>query len=110
MSATYVVFKQGSKQYRAQEGDVIDIDLIEAENGSKIAFTDVLFVGHEKDPLVGQPSVAGYHVECEVLGRSTGPKITSIKYKPSHTQVRKFGHRQPYTRVKVVGILKGKKG
>lgn len=107
--ATYVIFKQGSKQYRAKEGDLIDIDFVEAESGSKIEFTEILFVSDEKNPLVGLPSVNDYRVECEVIGRSSGPKITSIKYKPSHNQVKKFGHRQPYTRVKIVGISKTEK-
>ena len=71
-------------------------------------FDEILFVGDDKEPLVGLPAVKGYQVKCKVLGNVGGPKIQSIKYKPSHTQVRKFGHRQPYTRVEVVGISKGK--
>lgn len=105
---SYVIFKRGSKQYRVSEGDVIDVDLMDAEKGSQIKFDEILFVGDEKEPLVGLPAVKGYHVSCEVIGESKGPKITSIKYKPNHTQCRKFGHRQKYTRVKVVGISKSK--
>lgn len=102
----YVIFKKGSKQYRAKVGDVIDVDLLDAENGAEVQFEDVLFVGDEKAPIVGTPTVNGYRVNCEVLGVVAGPKITSVKYQPNHTQVRKFGHRQKYTRVKVVGIAK----
>jgi large subunit ribosomal protein L21 len=105
---SYVIFKRGSKQYRVTEGDVIDVDLFDAEKGSQVNFDEVLFVGHEDEPLVGLPAVKGYHVACEVVGESKGPKITSIKYKPNHTQCRKFGHRQRYTRVKVFGISKAK--
>lgn len=105
----YVIFKKGSRQYRVKEGDVIDVDLLDAEAGTQIEFNEVLFVGDEKSPLVGLPAVKGYLVKCEVVGEIAGPKITSIKYKPSHNQVRKFGHRQKYTRVKVVGISKSKK-
>lgn len=109
MYKPYAVFKRGSKQYRVKEGDVIDVDLMDAEKGSQIHFDEVLFVGDEESPLVGEPAIKGYSVKCEVLGDSKGPKITSIKYKPSHTQVRKFGHRQHYTRVKVLGITKERK-
>jgi large subunit ribosomal protein L21 len=109
MSTTkYVIFKRGSRQYRVQEGDVIDIDLIEAEKGAQVTFEEILFVGDEKNLHVGNPSVKDYKIQCEVLGEIAGPKITSIKYKPSHNQVRKFGHRQHYTRLKVVGISKKK--
>lgn len=106
-NSSYVIFKRGSKQYRVSEGDIIDIDLVDAEKGSQLKFDEILFIGHENEPLVGLPAVKGYHVSCEVVGESKGPKITSIKYKPNHTQCRKFGHRQRYTRVKVVGINKG---
>lgn len=109
----YVIFKRGSRQYRAQEGDVIDMDLLDAEKGAHVQFDDVLFVGSNDsnagDPIVGKPCVAGYNVKCEVIGEAKGPKITSVKYQPSHTQVRTFGHRQRYTRVKVLGITKENK-
>lgn len=105
---SYVIFKRGSRQYRVSEGDVIDVDLMDAENGSQVKFDEVLFVGDDHEPQVGLPSVKGWHVNCEVVGESKGPKITSIKYKPNHTQCRKFGHRQRYTRVKIVGISKAK--
>lgn len=105
---SYVIFKRGSKQYRVSEGDVIDVDLMEAEQGAQIKFDEVLFVGDENEPLVGLPAVQGYHVDCEVIGEAKGPKVTSVKYQPNHTQRKKFGHRQRYTRVKVVGISKAK--
>lgn len=107
----YFIFKKGSRQYRVQEGDMIDVDLLEAEKGSKITFEDVLFVGNDGDEAqVGAPGLQGYHVQCEVIGTTLGPKITSIKYRPSHNEVRKFGHRQRYTRVKVVSLSKNKQG
>lgn len=105
---SYAIFKKGSRQYRVAEGDIIDIDSVDAEKGSQIAFDEVLFIGDENEPLVGLPAVKNFHVTCEVIGEAKGPKITSIKYKPNHTQCRKFGHRQKYTRVKVVGISKSK--
>lgn len=105
---SYVIFKRGSRQYRASEGDIIDVDLMDVEKGAQIKFDEVLFVSDGDEAFVGQPAVKDYHVNCEVVGEAKGPKITSIKYKPNHTQCRKFGHRQKYTRVKIVGISKGK--
>lgn len=105
----YVIFKKGSRQYRVQEGDEIDMDLLDAEKGSHVLFEEVLFVGDDKEPTVGLPCVKGFQVKCEVLGESKGPKVVSMKYQPSHNQVKSFGHRQRYTRVKVVGISKDKK-
>lgn len=106
INPSYVIFKRGSRQYKAAAGDIIDVDLMDVEDGAQVTFDEVLFVGDENEPLVGLPAVKGYEVSCEVIGEAKGPKITSIKYKPNHTQCRKFGHRQKYTRVKVVGISK----
>lgn len=104
MSKKYAVFKQGSKQYRVEEGEVLDVDLLQADLGASVEFPDVLFAFDGKSLHVGKPTVKGCSVKCEVVGEAKGPKITSIKYKPSHTTSRKFGHRQHYTRVKVVSI------
>lgn len=105
-SPLFAIFKQGSKQYRVQEGDVIDVDLMEAEVGSDLVIKEVLFVGDEKKPLVGTPLVANYQVQCKVLGTEKGPKLTFMKYKPSHNQRKTVGHRQAYTRIKVEKIAK----
>lgn len=102
----YAIIKSGGKQYKVKEGDVINVELLEAEIGSEIHFDEVLFIGESKGFQVGSPGVKGYKVKGEILNTVAGPKISSIKYKPSHNQVRKFGHRQHYTQVKIVGIAK----
>lgn len=104
MSNKYAVFKQGSKQYRVEEGEVLDVDLLQAEAGASVEFPEVLFAHDGKSAHVGKPTLKGYSVKCEVVGEAKGPKISSLKYKPSHTTCRRFGHRQHYTRVKVVSI------
>lgn len=102
----YAIIKSGGKQYRVQEGDIINVELLKADVGAEIQFDQVLFIGNGQDFQVGSPAIANFIVKGELLGESLGPKITSIKYKPSHNQVRKFGHRQHYSRVKIVGIGK----
>lgn len=110
---TYAIIKTGGKQYRVSQDDVIDVELLnDAKLGSEVNF-DVLFVNDESNANVGLPSVSGFVVKGELLGFSTGPKITSMKYKASHHQYRKFGHRQHYSRVKITQIGKtsgGKNG
>lgn len=102
----YAIIKSGGKQYRVQEGDIINVELLKADVGAEVQFDQVLFVGEGQDFQIGSPAIKNFLVKGEILGESLGPKITSIKYKPSHNQVRKFGHRQHYSRVKIVGIGK----
>jgi len=101
---TYAIIKAGSKQYRVAKGDVIDVDLVSAEEGSEVSFGDVIFLNDGKNMKVGSPSVEKAVVKGKVLGVVSGPKITSVKYKRSHHQYRKFGHRQKYSRVEITSI------
>lgn len=101
----YVIIKTGgNKQHRVAVGDVIDVELLGSDQGSKIEFAEVLFASDGSNTHVGQPLIADFHVYGEVLGQVSGEKVTSLKYKASHNQCRKWGHRQKYTRVKITGI------
>lgn len=105
----YAIIKTGGKQYRVAVGDVIDVELLHAENGAKVQF-EVLFAHDGKQAQLGAPHVADLFVHAEVLETVAGEKISTMKYKRSHTQSRRWGHRQKYSRVKITGIEgKGKK-
>lgn len=99
----YVIVKIGGKQYRAAKGDIIEIDLL-PEDQKEVIFDGVLFFHNGKEAIVGSPLVSDCFVKGEVVGTAAGPKIESIKYKPSHHQYRKFGHRQHYSRIKITSI------
>lgn len=104
---TYAIVETGGKQYKIRSGDVIHVEKLSEEKGAKFKFEKILLVSDGSDTHVGAPSVDQYLVECELLGEVSGPKISSMKYKP--TQYRHFGHRQRYSEVKITGISKKKK-
>ena len=100
----YAIIKTGGKQYRVAKDDVIDVELLNVDQGSAVEFSEVLFVNDGSNALIGEPVVAGCLVKGEVVGSAAGPKITSLKYRPrGHTQ-KHWGHRQHYTRVKITDI------
>lgn len=103
----YAIIQTGGKQYRVQEGDEVDVELLEKEVGSTIEFNEVLFFS-DGQPEQGAPYLKNVKVEGEILGISKGDKITFVKYRPSHNERRKHGHRQKYSRVKITGIKKVK--
>lgn len=105
---SYAIIKTGGKQYRVAIDDIIEVEMTGSNPGEKIEFAEVLFVGDENSPKIGAPAVKGFKVTGELLSIVPGPKVTSLKYKPSHNNYRKFGHRQHYARVKITGISKGK--
>jgi large subunit ribosomal protein L21 len=100
----YAIIKTGGKQYRVAIGDIIDVELLKSDTGAQIEFGDVLFAYDGSKTHIGQPGIPNFPVYGEVLGQVSGEKVTSLKYKASHNQCRKWGHRQKYTRVKITGI------
>lgn len=100
----YAVIKTGGKQYTVKKGDIIDVELLDVNPGDNIQFGEVLFTGGESKAQIGQPTISNLAVFGEVVGLFYGEKITSLKYKRSHNQRRRWGHRQKYTRVKITEI------
>lgn len=103
--AKYAIIKTGSKQYQVSPGDVIDVELLEGEKGSKIQFKDVLFLQNEKGAKLGAPIISGAIVHGEVIDQVRGPKVIAYKYKQRQRSTRrKVGHRQNYTRIKITEV------
>ncbi len=96
----YAVFEDGSRQYRVQEGDVVNVDFREAQVGSNLEFNRVLLAQRDNETKIGQPVIAGARVVGEVVDHP------SIKLYIQHFKRRKNlrrlrGHRQPYTAVRI---------
>ncbi len=100
----YAIINDGGKQYRVEEGLVLNVDYREAEKGSKITFDKVLAVGHGDQFQVGKPEVGGASVSAEVLGSEFGKKLVVQKLRRRKNSRRKTGHRQVYTQVRVEKI------
>ena len=91
----------GGKQYYVSEGDVIYIEKLDANEGDKVSFDQVLMV----DSTVGTPYVDGAKVEGVVLKNGKQKKITIFKYTQKKKYRKKQGHRQPYTKVEITKIV-----
>ena len=101
----YAVVESGSKQYRVQKGDVIQVELVDGELGQVVDLANVLLVaGDDGQVRMGKPTVAGCVVKAECLAEVKGEKITSMKYKQRKNERRKFGHRQRYSQLRIVDI------
>lgn len=98
----YAVIETGGKQYTVAEGDVIEVELLQAEQNAPIEFQQVLLFSDGSNTQVGNPHVPGCLVLGQLLNKVAGPKINSLKYKP--TQYKRFGHRQKYSQVEITEI------
>ncbi len=100
----FAVFISGGKQHRVTEGEVLRLERLDAEPGTEIIFDKVLIVADGDDVNVGQPYVDGGEVRGEVVTHDRGKKIRVIKFKRRKDYMRRQGHRQWYTEVKITGI------
>ncbi len=101
----YAVIRTGGKQYRVQEGDVLNVEKLDAQEGSTVTFDEVLALSTNDGFKVGTPVVEGAAVEAKVVGHGKGKKIIVFKYKPKKNYRRTQGHRQPYTKVQITRII-----
>jgi len=100
----YAVIETGGKQYLVEEGTVLRVEKLEAEKAGEVTFEDVLFIGGEGTPKVGAPRVEGATVTGTVLDQDRDRKILVYHKKRRKGYEKKYGHRQPYTEVKVTKI------
>lgn len=101
----YAVFKTGGKQFRAEQGARLKVPSLEAEEGTKVTFDEVLLTGDGDDVTVGTPTVDGASVEAEVLGHGRTRKVIVFKRKRRKGYRRKQGHRQGFTEVRINDIV-----
>ena len=103
----YAIVKTGGKQYRVEVGDTLRVELLPSEAGSTVELDDVLLVARGGDVVVGQPRVEGARVVAQVQGHGKAEKVIAFKFKNKTHYMRKKGHRQPYTELKVQEIAVG---
>jgi large subunit ribosomal protein L21 len=102
----YAIIESGGKQYRAEEGATIDVDLLTVEAGDKVTLDAVLLVSDGESIAIGTPQVTGVCVKTTVVDHVKGPKLIVFKYRPKKRIRVKTGHRQQYTRLLVESIEK----
>jgi len=100
----YAVIVSGGKQYRVQEGQTLKLEKLQAEQGATVEFDRVLLVANGDDIKVGAPVVAGAKVTAEVVEHGRGKKVSIIKFKRRKHHMKRQGHRQWFTEVKITGI------
>lgn len=100
----YAIIETCGKQYKVSEGDVVFFEKLEAEEGKKVKFDNVILVSDGKKVEVGTPYVKGAKVEGKVIAHGKAKKIIVFKYKAKKNYRRKQGHRQPFTKVEITSI------
>ncbi len=98
------VIEACGRQYCVEPNMELDIDLIDSKEGEKVEFSRVLLIRADGKTIVGSPYIDGAKVTAQVVKHHRGRKIIVFKYRPKKRYRRKRGHRQWFTKVKVLDI------
>jgi len=97
----YAVIRAGGKQYRVAPGDVVKIEKLPAAEGDTVEFNDVLAVSGQEGQI--GPG-AGASVSGEVMEGGRKDKILVFHLKRKKQYKKMYGHRQPFTAVRITEI------
>ncbi|HMC30595.1 MAG TPA: 50S ribosomal protein L21 [Candidatus Angelobacter sp.] len=97
----YAVIRAGGKQYRVAPGDVVNIEKLPAGHGDTIEFNDVLAVSSQQGTI--GPG-AGAVVSGQVMDSGRADKILVFHFKRKKQYKKIYGHRQPFTSVRITEI------
>jgi len=95
----YAIIATGGKQYKVAEGDVINVEKIEAEVNDTVTFDDVLAISDSS--FKAGDDCANSTVSATVVEQGRGKKVIVYKYKRKSGYHKKNGHRQYFTKVKI---------
>lgn len=99
----YAVIGAGAGQEKVAEGQRVNIDLLDAQEGDEITLTAKMIV--DGDTVLATPDqLDGATITGRVVGEAKGPKINGFTYKRRTNQRKRYGHRQRYTVVEITKI------
>lgn len=100
----YAIVSTGGKQYKVAEGDIIDIEKLEVEEGQTVTFGDVLFLNNGTQAVTDAEALSKVVVEGEVLKQYRDKKVLVFKFRRRKRYQRTRGHRQYLTKVRITKI------
>lgn len=103
----YAIIRTGGKQYRVRPGEVLRIEKMEVPPGEQVEFSEVLVTSDDAGVRIGQPLIPGARVMARVVRQGKAKKILVFKKKRRKNYRRRYGHRQPFTEVRITAIELG---
>ncbi len=100
----YAIVEIAGQQFKVEAGKKIFVHRLEAEEGKKLEFDQVLLIEEEGNIVVGEPTIKDAVVEGQVLDHMRGDKVIVFKKKRKKGYRVKNGHRQNFTQVEILSI------
>ena len=102
---SFAVIETGGKQYKVSASNILKVEKLDTPKGKKVEFKKVLLVNDDKTTEVGNPTISGAMVEGLLLDNIKDKKILVFKKRRRKNSRRKYGHRQPLSKIQIIKIL-----
>lgn len=100
----YAVIKNGGKQYRVTNNQVVTLEKLVGEVGEKIKLNDVIAISDGDEINVDKSSLGSLSVSAEILEQKKDKKVIIFKKQRRQNYRRKNGHRQQITVVRILDV------
>ncbi|PVV83962.1 50S ribosomal protein L21 [Dehalogenimonas alkenigignens] len=101
----YAIVESGGKQYKVTEGQTLDVDHLNVEDGSTVELDRVLFFSDGQNDVIGKPVVEGAKVVAKAEGSGMGEKVRGLRFKAKSRAHTRVGGRAVFTRLKIESIV-----
>lgn len=99
----YAVIKTGGKQYKVTEGDVLEVDNLNAKEGA-VTFDNVLLLVSDEHVEIGKPFIVNAKVKAKLLENKKGEKVRVAKFKSKVRYRRAVGFRASVSKIQIEKI------
>ena len=103
----YAIVEISGKQFKVEKKQKLFVNRLEAAEGKKVSFENVLMINDGSKLSVGSPKVSGAQVDAKVLKHLKSDKVIVFKKKRRKGYKVKNGHRQAITEIEISDILTG---
>ena len=104
----YAVVEIQGSQFKVEKDQKLFVNRIDAKEGTKVSFDNVLLIDDGTKVQVGKPNLSGTTVEAKVISHLKDDKVIVFKKKRRKGYKVKNGHRQAITEIIIQGISEKK--
>jgi len=100
----YAIVEIAGQQFKVAKDQKVYVHRLQAEEGSKVSFDNVMLIEDAGNVTIGAPAIEGAAVTAKVLGHLKGDKVIVFKKKRRKGYKKKNGHRQYLTEIQIESI------
>jgi len=100
----YAIVEIAGQQFKVEKDQQVYVHRLEAKEGSKVEFDNVLLIDNGGKIAVGAPAIKGAKVTAKVLQHLKGDKVIVFKKKRRKGYKVKNGHRQYMSQIQIEKI------